>query len=141
MAAVSTVYSRVETLAQRNRLVGFAWSALKDAYYGEHAKSLLLVEYELLAKVPDKVLRLVYDFLGEPWFEHDLERIEYDAPEFDEALGLKGLHKVRPRVSLEPRRSILPPDLFEQYAKLSFWQDANNSEASVIRPSASHTAA
>ena len=137
----STVYSRVETLAQRNRLVGFAWSALKDAYYGEHAKSLLLVEYELLAKVPDKVLRLVYDFLGEPWFEHDLERIEYDAPEFDEALGLKGLHKVRPRVSLEPRRSILPPDLFEQYAKLSFWQDANNSEASVIRPSASHTAA
>ncbi|WP_372877065.1 sulfotransferase, partial [Pseudomonas sp.] len=33
----NTVYSRVETLAQRNRLVGFAWAALKDAYYGEHA--------------------------------------------------------------------------------------------------------
>ncbi|NCT84573.1 MAG: sulfotransferase [Comamonadaceae bacterium] len=132
----STVYSRVETLAQRNRLVGFSWSALKDAYYGEHAKSLLLVEYELLAKAPEKVLRLIYDFIGEPWYAHDFERIDYDAPEFDEALGLKGMHKVRPRVSLEARRSLLPPDLFEQYARLNFWQDSSHSEASVIRPSA-----
>lgn len=132
----SSVYSRVETLAQRNRLVGFAWSALKDAYYGEHAKSLLLVEYELLAKAPEKVLRLVYDFIGEPWYAHDFEHIDYDAPEFDEALGLKGMHKVRPRVSLENRRSILPPDLFEQYASLNFWQNSSHSEASVIRPSA-----
>lgn len=137
----STVYSRVETLAQRNRLVGFAWSALKDAYYGEHAKSLLLVEYELLAKVPEKVLRLVYDFIGEPWYAHDFEHIDYDAPEFDEALGLKGMHKVRPRVSLEARRSLLPPDLFEQYASLNFWQDSSRSEASVIRPSAPPSAA
>jgi sulfotransferase len=132
----STVYSRVDTLAQRNRLVGFAWSALKDAYYGEHARSLLLVEYDLLAKAPEKVLRLIYDFIGEPWHRHDFERIEYDAPEFDEALGLKGMHKVRPRVALESRRTLLPPDLFEQYAALNFWQDSRHSEASVIRASA-----
>lgn len=131
----NTVYSRVDTLAQRNRLVGFAWAALKDAYYGEHAKSLLLVEYDLLAATPEKVLRLVYDFLGEPWFEHDFEHIEYDAPEFDQALGLKGLHKVRPKVEVEARRTILPPDLFEQYAGLNFWRDSRSSEANVIRTS------
>ena len=131
----NTVYSRVETLAQRNRLVGFAWAALKDAYYGEHAKSLLLVEYDLLAATPEKVLRLVYDFLGEPWFEHDFEHIEYDAPEFDQALGLRGLHKVRPKVEVEARRTILPPDLFEQYAGLNFWRDSRGSEAHVIRTS------
>ncbi len=131
----NTVYSRVDTLAQRNRLVGFPWAALKDAYYGEHAKSLLLVEYDLLAATPEKVLRLVYDFLGEPWFEHDFEHIEYDAPEFDQALGLKGLHKVRPKVEVEARRTILPPDLFEQYAGLDFWRDPRSSEANVIRAS------
>ncbi|WP_217475067.1 sulfotransferase family protein [Stutzerimonas stutzeri] len=129
----NTVYSRVDTLAQRNRLVGFAWAALKDAYYGEHAKSLLLVEYDLLAATPEKVLRLVYDFLGEPWFEHDFDHIEYDAPEFDQALGLRGLHKVRPKVEAEARRTILPPDLFEQYAGLDFWKDPRSSEANVIR--------
>jgi sulfotransferase len=131
----NTVYSRVDTLAQRNRLVGFSWAALKDAYYGEHAKSLLLVDYDLLAATPEKVMRLVYDFLGEPWFEHDFEHIEYDAPEFDQALGLKGLHKVRPKVEVEARRTILPPDLFEQYAGLNFWRDSRSSEAHVIRTS------
>jgi len=129
----NTVYSRVDTLGQRNRLVGFAWSALKEAFYGEHAGSLLVVDYELLAQAPAKVLPLVYQFIGEPWFDgHDFGRIEFDAPEFDTALGLSGLHKVRPHVSLESRRTILPPDLFAQYQNMSFWQDIANSSANVI---------
>ena len=129
----NTVYSRVDTLAQRNRLVGFPWAALKEAYYGEHAKSLLIVDYDLLVQAPEKVLRLVYEFLGEPWYAHDFENVEYDAPEFDQALGLSGLHRVRRKVSAEARRTILPPDLFEQYSKLSFWEDSAGSEAMVIR--------
>jgi sulfotransferase len=129
----NTVYSRVETLAQGGRLVGFAYSALKEAYYGEHADSLLLVEYELLTQAPEKVMRLVYDFLGERWFAHDFANLSYDAPEFDQALGLAGLHHVRSKIALEPRRTVLPPDLFEQYSKLSFWNDGRASAAHVIR--------
>jgi sulfotransferase len=129
----NTVYSRVETLAQRNRLVGYAWSALKEAYYGEHAGALLVVEYEMLAQAPEKVLRLIYEFIGEPWFPHDFERVHYDAPSFDEALGISGLHRVRPRVAIESRRTVLPPDLFEKYTQLSFWRDGQGSGAHVIR--------
>lgn len=132
----NTVYSRVDTLAQQNRLVGFAWSALKEAYYGAQADSLLVVEYELLTQAPERVLRLIYEFIGEAWFEHDFEHIVYDAPEFDEALGLSGLHRVRPRVAAEPRRTVLPPDLFEKYAALSFWRDGEGSAAHVIRTKA-----
>jgi len=130
----NTVYSRVETLAQRNRMVGFPWSALKEAYYGQQASSLLVVDYDMLAAAPSRVLRLVYEFIGEPWFDHDFDRVSYDAPEFDEALGLKGLHKVRPKVEVAARRTLLPPDLFEKYAALSFWQDGTGSAANVIRP-------
>ena len=129
----NTVYSRCETLAQRNRLVGFAWAALKEAYYGEHAESLLIVDYDLLTQAPDRVMRLVYDFIGEPWFEHDFDHLAYDAPAFDQALGVSGLHKVKPRVELQSRRTILPPDLFKQYAELSFWLDGSASAANVIR--------
>ncbi|HEX8956621.1 MAG TPA: sulfotransferase [Burkholderiaceae bacterium] len=132
----NTVYSRVDTLAQRNRLVGFPWAALKEAYYGEHAKSMLVVDYDLLTQAPEKVLRLIYEFLGEPWHGHDFDNVEYDAPEFDQALGLSGLHRVRRKVGVEARRTILPPDLFEQYAKLSFWDDGAGSEAQVIRAKA-----
>ena len=129
----NTVYSRVDTLAQRNRLVGFAWTALKEAYYGEHAQSLLLIDYDLLAQAPAKCMRLVYDFIDKPHFEHDFANVQYDAPEFDQALGLKGLHKIRSKVEPMTRRAVLPPDLFEQYAALSFWQNAAGSAANVIR--------
>ena len=129
----NTVYSRTETLAQGGRLVGFAYSALKEAYYGEHADSLLLVEYELLTQAPEKVLRLVYDFLGERWFDHDFANVAYDAPAFDQAVGVAGLHRVRPKIALEPRRTVLPPDLFEKYSTLSFWTDGRGSAAHVIR--------
>ena len=129
----NTVYSRVETLAQGNRLVGFAYSALREAFYGEHAQSLLLIEYELLAAAPEKVLRLIYEFISEPWFEHDFANVSYDAPAFDAALGISGLHRVRPKVGVELRRTVLPPDLFEQYSKLSFWNDSQGSAAHVIR--------
>jgi sulfotransferase len=135
----NTVYSRVDTLAQRNRMVGYPWTALKEAFYGEHAASLLLVDYDLLAQAPHKVLPLIYQFIGEPDFAHNFDQVEYAAPEFDDALGLHGLHQVRPKVGLESRETILPPDLFEQYGKLSFWHDQGQSRANVItakRPAA-----
>ncbi|PWF41056.1 sulfotransferase [Massilia glaciei] len=135
----NTVFSRVDTLAQRNRLVGFAWSALKEAFYGEHASSLLLVDYDLLAKAPHKVLPLVYQFLGEPAFAHDFEHLDFDAPEFDATLGMRGLHKVRSKVGFVPRETILPPDLFQQNANLSFWKDGSNSRANVITEQAAAT--
>ena len=128
----NTVYSRVETLAQRNRLVGYAWTGLKEAYYGEHAQSLLLIDYDLLVKAPEKCIHLIYDFLGEPHFNHDFDNIQYDAPEFDQALGLSGLHKIRPKIEVAERHTLLPPDLFDQYAALSFWQNSE-SPANVIR--------
>ncbi len=78
-------------------------------------------------------LRLIYQFIGEPWFAHDFEHVEYDAPDFDVGLGLTGMHKVRPKVEVQARRTVLPPDLFEQYSKLSFWQDGVGSAAHVIR--------
>jgi sulfotransferase len=130
--ARSTVYSRCEGLAQHDQLVGFAWSALREAFYGEHGSSLLVLDYELLAQAPHKVLPLVYDFIGEPHFEHDFENVEYDAPEFDVPLGAPGLHKVRSKVELKDRRPVIPPDLFEKYAQLTFWTDPAGSAAHIV---------
>lgn len=132
----NTVSSRVETLALGDRLVGFAWSALKEAYYGDQAESLLLVDYDHLSHSPDKVLPLIYGFIGEAPFPHDYEHVEYDNPEFDAALGLSGLHRIRPKVAPLPRQTILPPDLFERYQDLSFWNNPQGSRAHVIRTAA-----
>ncbi|SDE74477.1 sulfotransferase family protein [Rhodospira trueperi] len=129
----ATVYSRVETLTRPNRLVGYPWAALKEAFYGEQAERLLVVDYEYLCRAPEQVLRLIYGFLDEPWSDsHDFEHVAFDAPAFDEALGLRGLHRVKPRVAFEERRTILPPDLFKKYRDMDFWHDVTGSRANVI---------
>jgi len=128
----STIYSRMEALADRGRLVGMAWSALRDAFYSEQGGMMILVDYDILVQRPAQTLDLIYQFLGEPAYEHDFERLEFDHPDYDAALGIKGMHTVRARVRLEPRTTILPPDLFEQYSKLSFWQDTSATRAHVI---------
>lgn len=128
----NTVYSRVETLGQRNRLVGYPWTALKEAFYGEYASRLLIIDYDLLAQAPQKVMPLLYSFIDEPLFDHDFEAVSYEAQQFDAALGVHGLHTVRSKVELQKRRTVLPPDLFAQFNELAFWQNQDGSAASVI---------
>ena len=130
----ATVYSRTEALGHRDRVVGFAWSALKEAYYGEHSASLLLVDYDLLASRPTECLGLIYDWLGEPRFAHDIDNVEYDEPEFDRQLGAPGLHSVKRKVEPVSRRMVLPPDVAEKYARLAFWRDPAGSDAYRIVP-------
>jgi sulfotransferase len=134
----ATVYTRVESLASANRLVGFAWHATREACYSEFAERVLLLEYDLLVTRPADVFKLIYEFLGEPPFDHDFLNVEYDAPEFDAQLGMDGLHRVQPEVKPRPRQTILPPDLFKRYAQLSFWRDLKDSKAFriVAQPSA-----
>jgi sulfotransferase len=129
----ATVYSRCEALAKGDRIVGFAYNALKEAFYGEHAPSLLLVDYEILASLPQKTMELVYRFIDEEYFAHDFDHVEYAEPEFDEGVGLKGLHQVHGRVEFRKRNTILPPDVFENFAKLDFWHDSSGSRANVIK--------
>lgn len=125
----ATVYSRTEALAHRDRLVGFPWSALKEAYFSENSKSLLIIEYDILAQRPRDCMKLVYEFLGEPWYEHDFDNVDYAEPEFDAQLSTPGLHTVKRKVTFTARNTVLPPDIFEKYVNLSFWRDPKGSEA------------
>lgn len=125
----STVYTRVEALAGANRLVGFPWHALREGCYSDYADRLVIVDYDLLTHRPREVFKLLYEFLGEEWFEHDFTAVEYDAPEFDQQLGMDGLHRVHRTVEPRPRETILPPDLFQRYANMAFWRDLPNSKA------------
>ena len=125
----STVYTRVEAMAGANRLVGYPWHALREACYSDFADRLVLIEYDLLTSRPAEVMPLLYQFLDEEPFAHNFENVEYDAPSFDAQLGLDGLHRVHKKVEPRPRKTILPPDLFEKYAQLAFWRNLPDSKA------------
>lgn len=130
----ATVYSRVEAMANPNGMVGYPWHALREACYSEHADRLLLVDYDLLVAKPQEVFKLLYGFIDEPYFEHEFDNVEYDAPEFDSDLGMKGLHRVHKVVAPRPRQTILPPDVFKEHHNKAFWRTLKNSKAYVISP-------
>lgn len=134
--ALGTVYTRTNALAGPEGMVGFAFDALKEAFFGPDADRLLMVRYESLVAHPRETLEAIYAFIGEPVFAHDFDSVRYDASEFDAKAGTPGLHTVRPVVQAVPRRTILPPDLFRRFESDAFWNDgqagAGASAARVV---------
>jgi sulfotransferase len=119
-----SIYSRVDALMNsESGLVGLAWSALREAWFGADAGRLIVIPYDVLVREPEKALRVIYRELGEPYYEHDFRRVHYQAPEYDEHLGVEGLHTVRPVVEWRERQPTIPPDLFTRYARSQFWEN------------------
>jgi len=129
--AGGTVYSRADALANAEGMLGYPYNALKQAFYGELASRLLLVRYESLVGNPQAVLDGIYDFIGEPAFNHDLLNIQFDAEEFDRRAGTPGLHHVRSSVQAVPRSTLLPPDLFARFGNDAFWQHPQHNTQGV----------
>lgn len=117
----NTVYTRVGRLATSDGLVGFALDALREAYFGEHADRLILVGYEALVRQPQETMQQLYRFIGEDYYQHDFDNVEYDASEFDIALGTPNLHTVRRKVEWVERKTVLPPELFNRFVNDAFW--------------------
>jgi sulfotransferase len=118
----SSVYGRVETLMNSETgLIGAAWSSLREAWFSEFAKRLIVINYEKLVRDPQAIMRRLYEELREPFFEHDFNHVLYDEPDYDAAIGMPGLHRVREKVEYQKREPCIPPDIFAKYADAAFW--------------------
>jgi sulfotransferase len=135
----ATVHSRVNALSSPNGTVGFAWNAVQEAFYGEHADRIIVMDYEALTREPQKTIDAIYKTLGLPSFAHDFDNVVYDeGAEFDAQLGVPGLHAVKRKVSFIERPTILPPELFERFVGRNFWRrpGGNPRGATVLLPAA-----
>jgi sulfotransferase len=62
-ASRNTVSSRCDALINGAGVVGSAWTALKEAYYGEFSDRLLLIDCDILTRHPARTIELLYQFL------------------------------------------------------------------------------
>ncbi len=130
--AGGTVYTRTSALAGSDGVVGYAYDALKEAIYGEQAVGrLILLPYEHLVRDPRRVIDALYAALGEPVYPHDFSRLSFQAEDFDRKAGAPGLHAVRPMVEAVPRKTVLPPDLFQRFVRDAFWEEPGNLPAGL----------
>jgi len=137
VAAKNTLWNASLTDDEANQTVTTRCDALMDVkkegqvvkpyYFLEEGMLLnpdmiMLVEYEMLCKQPESVMRELYGFIGKPYFDHDFKNVEYDNEVYDKALNMKSLHTVRREVSWIERPSILPKSVWEKYSGKEFWR-------------------
>ncbi len=131
-APTPSLYTRIDMLMNSETgVIGQSWSTLREAFFGEHSSRLILVPYDRLARAPLEVLAKLYAELDEPQFVHDIENVEYAEHEFDDQLGVPGLHSVRSKVDYKERPTCLPPDVAQKYKDLSFWTKPSLSSRKV----------
>jgi sulfotransferase len=118
----TNVYTRCETLLNPGRTLGFAYNAVKQAITSEYKSSIMVLDYEQLAKHPEQMIRAVYNFIGEEYYAHDYENVEASYDEFDDDVQLPGLHTTRKRVQFIPRETILPPDIWQRVQGMEVWK-------------------
>lgn len=118
----ANVYTRCSTLMREDRTVGFAYMALKQAITSAERNMLMLVEYEQLCKSPEGMMRAIYNFIGQPYYQHDFNSVEASYDEFDADVNLKGLHTTRKSVAWVERPTILPPDILQRFSGLEVWR-------------------
>jgi sulfotransferase len=120
-----TVYHRTNSLidlhAGGSGLVGTSVLNTKQALFSKQQPMIAVVDYDTLCTQPKAVLQNLYSFLDEPWFEHDFDDVTANYDEYDRALNMKDLHKVRRQVGLIKRTPILPQDLWDRWTAESFW--------------------
>ena len=116
------VYERCDYLMRTDSTVGFAYRGICQAITSDEKSMIMLVEYEQLCKNPAGMIKAIYNFIDEPYYEHDFNNTESSNEIFDEDLNLKGLHDTRATVTWEPRQTIIPPDLWEKYSNLEPWK-------------------
>jgi sulfotransferase len=122
---MSNVYMRSNSLMSMEGGGGYVTgplTCLKQALFSNEKDMLCVVDYEALTKYPKETMQKIYQFIGEPWFEHDFNNVEDSYDEFDEAANITGLHTVRKKVEFKIRKPILPSDLWQNYTKDSFWK-------------------
>jgi sulfotransferase len=92
-----SVEDRVNTWLQSPPL-GLALKRTYGAIQRGVINKVLVVRFEDLTNNPKSTMQKVYDYIEEPWFEHDFNNIQQFTIEDDSEYGFYGDHKIRSEV-------------------------------------------
>lgn len=117
-----SVYDRARLLMETdNGLVGWPYVGIKQAITSDDKDMLMIVEYNQLCRNPEGVLRAIYNFIGEEYYDHDFNDVESSWDEYDLEIGID-LHTTRKKVEFKERAMILPPDLQNDLKNYEVWR-------------------
>lgn len=118
--------NRCELLASPNGILGQSYNAIKQVLMEGRQSQLHFVEYDELTTNPEETMKKIYEFLEEPYFEHDFSNLVNQHQENDaQVYGLADMHVVRnelKKTSLDPEE-VLSKRILQQCEGAEFWRD------------------
>lgn len=95
---METLEGRLAFWTAPDQIVGSAYNRIRDCAMRGNGDSLHFIEFDKLCAKPKAILKGVYEFLGEEYFEHDFDQIEQSTYEKDSEHGFVDLHTIRPKL-------------------------------------------
>jgi sulfotransferase len=93
-----TVIGRCRSWMLGDQPIGLAVNRIQDALQRGFRNCIHFVPFSQLTSDPTKTLAGIYEFLGEPAFQHNPEHVEQVTHEDDSVHGFDGLHTIRTKV-------------------------------------------
>jgi sulfotransferase len=94
-----TVEGRCEYWMRNNQVVGLTLNRLNDALNRGFKDRMFFIDFNKLTSEPTKMMKQVYEFLGEKYYDHNFDYVEQVTQEEDSVYGFVNLHKIRNKVS------------------------------------------
>lgn len=111
-----TVKGRCEYWMRKDQVVGLTLDRIKDAISRGYRDRLFFIDFDALTSKPKETVESIYNFLGEPYYNHDFNNVKQVTSEDDEIHGFVNLHTIRSKV--EPVKSraleVLGKDVIQQ---------------------------
>jgi sulfotransferase len=118
--------NRCQFLAGPNGILGQSYSGMQQLVIEGKQRFMHFVEYSDLMTRPRETMQAIYDYLEEPYFEHDFDNIQNVYREDDAKIyGLADMHEVRTKlgkISANPA-SVLSPAVLQSCENTAFWKN------------------
>jgi len=112
-------------------ILGQSFDGLKFALSQGYQSNIYFIEYRDLVSNPKKIMKGVYEFLDEPYFEHDFNNLKNMHQENDaDIYGFQDMHQVRSKVKSTSKKpeSVLPASVIEACEGAEFWRNLTRDD-------------
>ena len=97
----TTIHKRVDEWMHPTQTIGRAVERIFEINRLDYDDKILFVKYEDLCLYPQIEMKIVYDYLELPFYEHNFDNIEQTIKEDDSVYGLTNdLHTIKPKLEL-----------------------------------------
>lgn len=118
---METLEGRLGEWTAPNGIVGGCFNMIRDAVMRGHKHKFIFIDFDDLTHNPKQQIKNIYDFLNQPYFNHDFNNVEQYTTENDREHGFSSLHIIRKKIiPVEDDSKKILGDCWEQFSKFHY---------------------